>query len=472
MNSLEEVMLEVYRLDYAEFDVPSKHRFSRRHDKAIKEILYPNYSMMTDYRIEQSRVPPKKRALIAALVIVLAVIGIACGAAAVNVLKRRTDNSFENADCVMQWDTTWFEDGMFYEVANKAGEQVLCYYSKSSDRSVVMCGMPECTHIYKTSPDCGALADVNTHSRYGFNRIGDKLYYIESTMPTDGTIGALNFIESDIDGKNRRAVASIKDTYVPFVNDVKYIDGHVLVSYYQNFDLVKNEGTGEYEFTNLEKYRFYMQWIDISTGEIETLLYREEYEGIGRGTVRENILYYSFAYRDVPSTGEMHTLETAPPKRGGFYILDLSTGEEKFYEGFLPFTDSYDYFSLNHIMAADINSDKIYLFDPETETFNPIADYRTGGYTTDGEYAMFDEYYGSDVWTRYNFETGEFTQFPSCYNERPEIYLNGVHEVGDTVWLTVDPGDGSSLQHAYIDRDDFYNGKFDNFKMIKEVELK
>ena len=30
MNSLEEVMMEVYRLDYAEFDAPSKHHFSLR----------------------------------------------------------------------------------------------------------------------------------------------------------------------------------------------------------------------------------------------------------------------------------------------------------------------------------------------------------------------------------------------------------------------------------------------------------
>lgn len=469
MNSLEEVMLEVYRLDYAEFDAPSKHRFSRRHDKAMKEVLYPNYSMMTDYRIEQSRVPPKKRALIAALVIVLAVIGIAGGAAAVNVLKRRTDNGFENADCVMQWNTTWFEDGMFYEVANKADEQVLCYYSKKEDRSIVMCGMPECTHVSKTSPNCGALAGSDTHSRYGFNRIGDKLYYIAAKLSDESSIGSLDLIESDIDGKNRRVAASIKDTYIPFVTDVKYFDGHVLVTYYQNFDLVKNEGTGEFEFVHLDKYKFYMQWIDLSTGEIETLIYREEYDGRGRGTIHENVLYYSFIYHDVPPTGEMLTSETAS-LRGGFYIRDLSTDEEKFYEGFLPFSDSYDYFSLDHIMAQEISSDMIYLFDPETKTFNAVANCDIG-YTSDGKDAMFVENHDSEFWTRYNFETGELTQFPS-YKGSPEIFLNGVYEVGDTVWLTVDPGDGNSLRHAYIDRDDFYNGKFDNFKMIKEVELK
>ena len=396
MNSLAEVMLEVYRLDYAEFDVPTKHRFSRAHSRAMEEILNPSYSLMMDYRIEESRVSPRKRILAAVLVVILAAIGIAGGAAAVNILKRRTDSGVRITDSVSEWGTTWFEDGMFYEVQNSAGESVLCYYSKSSDRSAVMCGMPECTHISKTSPNCGALADVNTYSREGFNRIGDKLYYFEKKMSDGNSTDSLNLIESDIDGKNRRVAASIDNAYIPFINGIQYVDGHVLISYYQNCALELNEGTGEYDFVQLEKYKFYIRWIDLSTGEIETLLYREESDGRGRGVIRENVLYYSYIYRDVPTSGEMLTAETTPPLRGGFYIRDLSTGEEKFYDGFLPFTGGYDYLSSDNIniIAQDINSDKIYLFDPETETFNAIADCTTGGYTTEGKYAMFEEYYG------------------------------------------------------------------------------
>lgn len=472
MNSLAEVMLEVYRLDHAEFDAPPKHRFSRRHDKAMKEILYPNYSMMMDYRIEESRVSPKKRILAAVLVIILAAIGITGGAAALNSMKRKTDSGVKITNSVSSANTTWFEDGMFYEVQNSAGESVLCYYSKSSDRSAVMCGMPECTHMSKTSPNCGALADSSTVYRYGFNRVGDKLYYIEAKMSDEKSpLGSFGLIESDIDGKNRRVAASIENAYIPFVNGIQYIDGHVLISYYQNFNLEPNEGTGEYEFVNLDKYKFYIQWIDISTGEVETLVYREEYEGRGRGTLSENVLYYSYIYRDVPTSGEMLTVDTAPPLRGGFYICDLSTGGEKFYENMLPFGDSYDCFSLNNIMAQDINSDTIYLFDPETETFNAVANCYIG-YTSDGKDALFAETADSEFWTKYNFETGELSQIPA-YKGELGVFLNGVCAVGDTVWLQVDPENGGgSLQHAYIDRDDFYNGKFENIRRIKGVELK
>ena len=246
---------------------------------------------------------------------------------------------------------------------------------------------------------------------------------------------------------------------------------YVIISYYQNFNLEPNEGTGEYEFVYLDKCKFYIQRIDISTGEVETLLYREEYNGRGRGVVSGNVLYYSYIYHNVSTSGEMLTEDTAPPLHGGFYVRDLSTGEEKFYDGFLPFGDCFDCFSLNNLIAQEISSDAIYLFDPETETFNAVSRCYVD-YTSDGKDAMFEETDDPEFWTKYNFETGELSQIP-VYTGDLGVFLNGAHAVGDTVWLLVDPENGSqSFQHAYIDRDDFYNGKFENIRRIKEVELK
>lgn len=472
MNSLEEVMLEVYRLDYAEFDALPKHRFSRSHGKAMKEILYPDYQMMMDYRIEQSRVPPKKRILIAMLVIVLAMMGTAMGAVALSRLIHRTESDFEFVDNVMQQNITWFEDGMFYEAANKIGEEVLCYYSKTNDRSAVMCGMPECTHISKTSPNCGALKENDTHSRCGFNHIGDKLYFLAVKSPSEDSIGSIDLIKCDMDGKNQRAVVSIKDTFLPFITDVRYFDGQVLVSYYQNSDLVKNENTGEFEFVTLEKYRFYMKLIDIFTGKAETLVSREEYDGIGGGTVYNNTVYYNYSYHTEPPTGEMLTPETAPKQYGGFYVRNLSTGEEKAYENISVLGESFDYFSPDRIMCYDKANKKLCLFDPETETFNNIADYNMNGYTADGKNALFIQDPDSGFWTNYNFETGELTQIKPNSGDL-DIHPNFAHAVGNTVWLEVASAiDGNSLRHAYIDRDDFFAGTFENAKLIKEAELK
>ena len=89
----------------------------------------------------------------------------------------RSKNQEMSKDCVVWRYSTKYEDGMFYEAESSPRDTVLCYYSKTDDRSAVICGMPECTHISKTSPDCTALIHRGEAAeRDGVNRIGDKLY--------------------------------------------------------------------------------------------------------------------------------------------------------------------------------------------------------------------------------------------------------------------------------------------------------
>ena len=366
------------------------------------------------------------------------------------------------------WNTTWYEDGMFYEAINGNGENVLCFYSKDTDKSAVMCGLPECTHTYAASPHCGALMDSNTVRRYGFNRIGDKLYFIAAQNFSETSMGSVDLIECDINGQNRRIAASIENTNLPFITDVQYTDDYVLITYYQNFDLEKNEKTGEYDFVYLDKYRFYMRQIEISTGKVETLLYREEYDGYGGGTVYDNILYYNYTYHNEAPTGEMLTPETAPPMQGGFYIRDLSTGEEKEYKGMTAFGMALGHFSPNKIVLRDWKNNNLCRFDSETGKFTYIADYDSGSYTEDGKDALFIPNDKAEFLIKYNFETGELSKIP--YSEESGIFLSLTHTVGNTVWAEISDPEGS-LVHAYMDRDDFFAGKFENINKIKEVNL-
>lgn len=363
---------------------------------------------------------------------------------------------------IVFWGHTWYEDGMFYEQPNADGELVLYYCSKDSGRSAAMCGTPECTHLSRSSPDCGALGGSDTMSRYGYNRAGDKLYWIAAKLPDEKSIGSLDLMECDIDGKNRRVAASIKETFSPFVNGVKYIGDKVLVTYYKNFDMVKNEGTGEYEFVQLEKYLFYVMLIDIKTGNVETLLTREEYDGYGHAALVGEKLYYNYTYHIEPPTGEMYTPETAPELYGGFYIRDLSTGEEKEFQNIQAYGTSYDYFAPEAIVGYDRVNHKLCRFDPETETFSVFADYNNDGYASDGKDALFAS--DPEHWTRYNFETGELSPMPR-YSGENAFELYSAYPVGDTVWLNL----GDSLKSsAYMSRDDFFNGKFDNITMLPD----
>ncbi len=364
--------------------------------------------------------------------------------------------------------TTWYEDGMFYETQNSDGEGVLCFYSKDADKSAVMCGLPECTHVSETSPDCGALMDSGTFSRFGYNRVGDKLYFIAVQNFSQEATGSVDLIECDIDGKNRRIAASLENTNLPFITGVQYSDDHVLISYYQNFDLEKNESTGLYDFVYLDKYRFYIKQIEISTGKIETLLFREEYDGYGIGTVYDNTLYYDFSYHNEPPTGEALTPEAAPPWQGGFYIRNLSTGEEKEYKNVSALGIGLGHFSPDRIIISDRDNNKLCRFDCETGKFIEIADYDSGSYTEDERDALFLPNNESEFLMRYSFESGELSKIP--YSSDSGISPKLTHTVGNTVWAEKYDSEGEHI-YAYMDRNDFFAGKFDNINMIEEVKL-
>lgn len=380
-------------------------------------------------------------------------------------------NSFGAAkENVISNSTTWYKDGMFYEVSNGDYETVLCFYSKDSGRSAVMCGLPECTHKSITSPDCGALMDEVTYKRCGYNRIGDKLYFIAEQNSTDENMGSVDLIECDINGKNRRVAASLENTYLPFIDDIQYSNGYVYITYYQNFDLVKNENTGDLDFVYLDKYKFYIQQIEISTGKVETLLYREDYDGRGSGTVYGNVLYYNYFFHTEPTPDELLTSETATPLCGGFYVRDLSTGEEKEYPNISVYGMNLGHFSPDKIMAYQREKNKMCLLDLTAGNLTEIADFKFGEFTCDGKDALFTEKGDSESLLKYSFESGELTRIP--YPKDIEgIFIGGARILGNTAWLPLYGSDGI-LRYGYVDRDDFFEGNFDNLKTIKEPELK
>lgn len=77
MYNLKEIMCEVYRQDFAEFDNPPKHHFSRRSRKKLNGILYPKSLQPAE---NTRRIAPSKRIIIALLIIILMAVGITAGA--------------------------------------------------------------------------------------------------------------------------------------------------------------------------------------------------------------------------------------------------------------------------------------------------------------------------------------------------------------------------------------------------------
>lgn len=92
MYNLKEIMCEVYRQDFAEFDNPPRHYFSRRSRKKLNSILYPNALQPVE---NSRRIAPSKRIIIALLIIILMAVGITVGAAITNgfLRKEHSDNT-------------------------------------------------------------------------------------------------------------------------------------------------------------------------------------------------------------------------------------------------------------------------------------------------------------------------------------------------------------------------------------------
>lgn len=382
-----------------------------------------------------------------------------------------SDNS-GGQECIVDFfGYTYYEDSVLYFGKNSEEEPILCCYSIDTDTSAVMCSLPECTHARKTSPDCVALRGDETLDERGYNIIGDKMYYISVKTFDEDAKGSIDLMECDLDGRNKRVAASIENKIAPFISDVKYSDNNVYITYIQKYDFVKDEDTGKFDFVDLDKSEFYIQKVEIPTGSIETLVYREDYDGGGYGAVYDNVLYYYYSYYTEKSTGEMITPDTKPrTSKIAFYTKDLSTGEEKEYQDMSLLGAKLGHLSSDRIMVYDNKNKKLLRFNTETEEFKEISDfdYSKGSYTEDENYAVFGQDDNEKFFSVYNFESGEISQVP--YPSVLKISLNLVRIVGDTVWMDISDSNGD-LSHYYIGREDFYAGKFENISKIKDVDL-
>lgn len=111
MNSLMEVLEEVNRLDYAEFDNPPEHRFSRRSRKTMKKLLRPEPARCS---INWSRIPVGKRIVLVLLIVLLAAVGVTAGAVAIYGFKQERHREYTilrpvNADdCPKTIETVYY----------------------------------------------------------------------------------------------------------------------------------------------------------------------------------------------------------------------------------------------------------------------------------------------------------------------------------------------------------------------------
>lgn len=142
--TLAEIFDIVYEQEFSEFDNPPRHFFSRRHRKAMKEILYPQTISTSAANL---KIPLKKRVIIALLVILLTALGITAGADMIRrfILEEHSDHTEllavndKNAPIMIDrlYYPTAVPDGYaLYDHFNNSRNVFIRYVNNSTEREI------------------------------------------------------------------------------------------------------------------------------------------------------------------------------------------------------------------------------------------------------------------------------------------------------------------------------------------------
>ena len=362
---------------------------------------------------------------------------------------------------------TFSDDGAFHQRNSTiSGGNVICYYSNDSGISIPLCNKPDCTHNITTSPDCNALAN---QPKGTFTADG-SLYFMELDKDTDD----MNLICADINGGNRRTVASIPHGAMSagFIERIRFSDGKLFYTTYDSIDTELLDTANEIKV--LDKYIASVRSIDVSNGEIKVLVKRQDYNArISNIAIMDNTLIYLYSYFTAPSSSaDGYTDEEWNEfYRYGVYAVDLNTGDEKCltdgYDRMALAGSCFDDFSYDRAVFYSTDTNKLYRYSEDVDTFTSFAECVNinNWFISNNKYALFLEKPDDESFKRYNFETGETTEISR--DGFVPVYLNGTI-TGDKVWFGYTDGNDAYCR-GYMDCKDLMNGNYDGFKFAYYV---
>lgn len=346
-----------------------------------------------------------------------------------------------------------FYEGEAFDCVSNGENNLINYYSAAADKCVPICTKPDCTH---SSDDCTAVVG----DARGLLRTEDGLIFFDYNGE-----GELDLIISDINGSNRRVIASLENMISYTLVDVAYCEGKALCLYK---DMVgfENEMNGEeIDLKMTDEYVNRISCIDIDSGKTENILYKKDHAAsLLNALIYDNKLIYSCeSYtKDIRNLSEDE--KRSDYYRSGFYSLDLETGEEKkLSEGFdkmIMAEQSFNYFDSEKIICRNSEDRKLYLYNLNKGEFTSISECDSvyNNFITDGSDIIYLKSGEDTHYTVFNSDTGEFTDIPRLSDK-----YNVTCMVGNTVWLTFNDEQGRFCR-GWISKNDFISGKHDNIR--------
>ena len=363
---------------------------------------------------------------------------------------------------IVAWagEDTYSDDGAFYSrTATISGGDVICHYSTDNMLSIPLCNKPDCTHSITASSNCNALANRPK----GIYEADGKLFFLENDKETED----LNMICADINGGNRRKLASVEYGVMSGVYErIRYKDGQVFYTSRDTLDIELLKEANEIKY--LDKYIATVRSIDLTSGEVKVIVQKQDYEArISNFAVYEDTLIYFYSWFTTPASGENGRRtdeEFAETYRYGVYTVDLKTGEEKcFTEGYerMALANScFDHFSYDRLIFYSSDTHDLYKYNKTDGSFVPFAKCADINiwYMSDEKSALFLENEEDEYFCRYDFDTGEITHIS---REGFDLFwLNGTI-TGEKAWFGYNDDNGEYCK-GYMSRDDLMNGKYND----------
>lgn len=364
---------------------------------------------------------------------------------------------------IVAWsgDMTYSDSGAFYSrTSSYMGGDVICCFSADSGLSVPLCSKPDCTHNIKSSPDCSALSKRPK----GIYEADGKLYFFENDNETED----LNMICADINGGNRRKLASVEyGTLSGLYERIRYKDGQAFYTSCDRLDIEFLKEANEIKY--LDKYIATVRSIDLTSGEVKVIVQKQDYEArISNFAVYEDTLIYFYSWFTAQSSGEngQRTAEEfAKTYRYGIFTVNLKTGDEKCltegYDRMALANPCFDHFSYDRLIFYSDDTHDLFSYDAKDSTFTAFAKCVNINiwYMSDEKSALFLENEEDEYFCRYDFDTGEITHISR--EEFDLFWLNGTI-TGEKAWFGYNDDNGEYCK-GYMSRDDLMNGKYDDF---------
>ncbi|MDE7398925.1 MAG: DUF4367 domain-containing protein [Oscillospiraceae bacterium] len=175
MYNLKEIMCEVYQQDFAEFDNPLGHHFSRRSRKKLNSILYPKFPQPVK---NHRRIALGKKIAIALLIIILMAVGITAGATIANgfLRKNHSDNTElftpAAANCPKTIENVYYlpeipKEYEFYETVSDSENVFTSYMNCDTNRCMVLLQTVKDGYRNHFDNEYVIFEEVNINGNYG-----------------------------------------------------------------------------------------------------------------------------------------------------------------------------------------------------------------------------------------------------------------------------------------------------------------